>query len=91
MDRDFMRSFCKNYYSDFESTAVVGCDDYLEKRSQRYKEEKELVLRLQEDGKEIIELFEKYLDACADEKEVLMEEVYLLGAEDREKMLRGII
>ena len=45
---------------------------------------------LQENSKELVEVFEDYLDACADELEVLLEEIYLMGAQDREKMLRGI-
>ena len=57
----------------------------------RYEIEKKFVLQLQECSKELVELFETYLDACADEQEVLLQEVYLLGANDRERMLRGII
>jgi len=32
--------------------------------------------------------FNEYLDACAEEVEILLEEIYLLGASDREKMLK---
>lgn len=91
MDREFMKSFCKNYYSDFEKEAIKNSESYKERREERYKAENELVLKLQEYGEEAIELFEKYLDAYADEIEVHLEEMYLMGAEDREKMLRGII
>ena len=39
----------------------------------------------------MLQMFEEYLDAYADEQEILLEEMYLLGALDRERMLRGII
>lgn len=32
--------------------------------------------------------FDEYIGAYADEMDVMLEEVYLLGAADREKMLR---
>lgn len=88
MDREFMKSFCKNYYSDYQSEAVKDSEKYQERRKQRYETEKKLELKLQESGEEIQALFEQYLDACADELEVLLEEMYLMGAQDREKMLR---
>ena len=91
MDREFMKSFCKNYYSDFEYEAIKDSELYKEKRIERHNVENELILRLQEHGEDVIGLFEKYLDAYADEIEVHLEEMYLMGAEDREKMLRGII
>ena len=46
---------------------------------------------LQELSDDLIKAFDDYLDACADEKEILLQEMYLMGAQDREKMLRGII
>lgn len=90
MDRALMKSFCQNYYSDFQTEAVKNSEEYQEKRSQRYDLENKIELVLQEYGKEVVGLFEQYLDAYADEQEVLLEEIYLMGAQDREKMLRGI-
>lgn len=90
MDRKFMRSFCQKYYSDFQTDAVKDSTEYQERKKKRYEIERKFELKLQEhEGLE--KLFEEYLDACADEQEVLQEEVYLLGAQDREKMMRGII
>ena len=90
MDREFMKSFLNNYYADFQREAVKESEEYKEKRNKRYEIERAFELGLQE-YKELSELFEAYLDACADELEVLLEQMYLLGAADREKMLRGII
>ena len=91
MEREFIKSFLNNYYADFQSEAVKDSDEYKERRKRRYEIEKKFVLLLQESTKELGELFEAYLDACADELEILLEEIYLMGAQDREKMLRGII
>lgn len=90
MDREFMKSFLNNYYADYQSEAVKDSVEYQEKRKLRYETEKKFVLMLQENSKELVEVFEDYLDACADELEVLLEEIYLMGAQDCEKMLRGI-
>ena len=86
MDRDFMRSFCQNYYFDFQTEAVKDSKEYQERRAQRYEIEKKFVLLLQESSKELVELFEVYLDSCTDELEILLQETYLMGAQDREKI-----
>ena len=90
LDREFMKSFLNNYYADFQSEAVKESEEYKEKRNKRYEMERAFELGLQE-YKELSELFEAYLDACADESEILLEEMYLMGAQDRERMLKGII
>ena len=91
MDKEFMRTFLNNYYTDFQSEAIKGSKLYQAKHKQRYEIETELETEIKEVGKNIWQLFEKYLDACADEQEVLLAEMYLMGAQDRERMLRGII
>ena len=91
MDREFMKSFLNNYYADYQSEAVKDSEEYHKRRKKRYEIEKKFVLMLQEYSKESVELFEHYLDAYADEQEILLQEMYLMGAQDREKMLRGIL
>lgn len=91
MDREFMKSFLNNYYADYQSEAVKDSEEYRKRQTKRYEIEKKFELLLQEHGEELLFLFEQYLDAYADEQEVLMQETYLMGAQDREKMLRGII
>lgn len=90
MNREFMKTFLNNYYMDYQSEAVKDSVEYQERRKQRYEIEKKFVLLLQESSKELVELFEVYLDSCADELEILLQEMYLMGAQDCEKMLRGI-
>lgn len=91
MDREFMKSFLNNYYADYQSEVVIDSEEYEERRTRRHEIEKKFVLLLQENSKELVELFEAYLDSCSDELEILLQEMYLMGAQDREKMLRGII
>lgn len=91
MDTAFMKSFYKNYYDNPQHETVKKSQAYIEKRIQRYELEKELEFRICEEGEEFFRLFEAYLDACVDELEVLLLEMYLIGAQDRKKMLRGII
>ena len=90
MDRMFMKSFLNNYYADYQTEAVIDSKEYQHRKNKRYVIERAFELGLQE-YKELSELFEAYLDACADESEILLEEMYLMGAQDRERMLKGII
>ena len=91
MDKSFMMSFYREFYENAQHEAVKESKAYHERKEQRYRIETELVSKMQQIGDDLFQLFEKYSDACADEQEVLLEEMYLLGAQDREKMLRGII
>lgn len=91
MDRAFMKLFCQNYYADFQTEAVKDSEEYQERRNKRYEIEEKFELMLQDCSKELIGLFDDYLNAYTDEMEVLIQEVYQQGAQDREKMLRGII
>ena len=91
MEREFMKSFLNNYYADYLSEAVKDSEEYRKRQTKRYEMEKKFELLLQENSKKLVEVFEDYLDVYADELEILLEEIYLMGAQDREKMLRGII
>lgn len=91
MDKCFMSSFYEKYYINPQEEAVGDSNDYIRKKNLRYEIENKLVEQLKGLDEKILFMFEEYLDACADEQEVLLLRMYLLGAEDREKMLRGII
>jgi len=90
MDVEFMRSFYQKYYENPQMEAVKDSNEYLEKRNIRYEKEAAFIERLNLAGNELLSEFEKYLDACADEADVLQELMYLMGAADRERMLRDI-
>lgn len=88
MDRDFMKSFYEKYYADPQKTAVKDSEEYIKQRELRYDVEERFVKLLSKSDDDLEQLFEEYLDACADEIEILLGEMYLLGASDREKMLK---
>ena len=83
-----MKSFYKRYYDDPQCEAVCESELYKEKRARRYELEEELEKALGEVGEKLKQLFNIYLDSCAAEQEVLIEQMYLLGAADRERMLK---
>ena len=91
MDREFMKSFLNNYYADYQSEVVKDAVEYQKRRKRRYEIEKKFALLLQESSKELVVVFDDYLDTYADELEILLEEMYLMGANDRERMLKGVI
>lgn len=83
-----MKSFYENYYADPQKTAVKDSEEYIKQRELRYDVEERFVKLLSNSDDDLEQLFEEYLDACADEIEILLREMYLLGANDREKMLK---
>jgi hypothetical protein len=86
-----MISFYKRYYDNPQYEAIKNSELYKEKREKRYELEEKLELQMHVMEKNLFQLFDAYLNACADEQEILLEEMYLLGAGDREKMLKGIL
>ena len=91
MDRDFMRLFYERYYENPASEAIRGSEKYHNLQGKRQEIESVLEEKLRVLGNDIMQLFDEYMDALVEEQEMLLKEMYLLGAEDREKMLRGII
>ena len=91
MDREFIRSFYQRYYENPQGEAVKDSEEYKNKRDKRYEEESKLIKLLEKTNSDLLNALENYLDACADEQDVLLEETYLMGAYDHEKMLREII
>ena len=88
MDTGFMRDYYRNNYLHAYDTAVAGSEEYKKKRDVRYDKEDQLTKLLGGIRTEAYEIFDEYIAAYADEMDVMLEEVYLLGARDREKMLR---
>lgn len=86
MDKKFIRKYCENVYPDLEVTAVKCNDKYqrLKKIFEKHEDEFENELG----DRKLFRLYEELLsDYMAMEHEMAIS-VYLLGAEDREKMLR---
>ena len=91
MDHEFMKLFRKNFYEDYWQEAIKDSVGYKEKRALRYDAESQFELAVQMSGKELKELYENYQEVLWQEVECMLECVYVLGASDRERMLRGII
>lgn len=88
MDREFMREFYRTNYQHACDVAVADSEEYKKKRDIRYQIEDELTELLGGTGTIEYKKFDDFLGAFEDEKDVMQEEIYLLGAMDREKMLR---
>lgn len=86
MDKEFIRKYCESVYPELEVTAVQCNDNYqrLKKIFEKHEDEFEKELG----DRKLFRLYEELLsDYMAMEHEMAIS-VYLLGAEDREKMLR---
>lgn len=88
MNKEFMREYYRTYYTNPFDEAIRDSVEYRVKQAIRYVIEDELTEKLGGTKTELYQLFEKFIDAYADEMDVLLEEMYLLGAKDREKMLK---
>ena len=88
MDREFMRAFYREFREHAYDEAVKDSDEYKEMRDVRHKVEDELTEMLGGTHTSEYKKFDDFISAYADEYDVMLEEVYLLGAADRERMLR---
>ena len=88
MDREFMRVFYRTHYEHAYDIAVKDSVEYKKMRDIRYLIEDELTELLGGTGTEAYKKFDEFISAYADENDVMLEEVYLLGAADRERMLK---
>ena len=67
---------------------MADSEEFKEKRDLRYKLEDELTEMMGGNRTLLYQKFDDYISAYADEMEVMREETYLLGAADREQMLK---
>lgn len=88
MDREYMRTYYRRFYENPCDLVVAESDEFKEKRDLRYKLEDELTAMMGGTGTIMYKKFDEYISAFADEMEVMREETYLLGAADREQMLK---
>lgn len=88
MDREFMSEFYQKFYTHPSVEATKDSEEYREKYDIRSKLEDEVTNLLGGIGTAEYKIFDNFLSALYDEYEVLLEGMYLLGAADRERMLR---
>ena len=86
-----MNLFRTNFYEDYLQEVVKDSVEYKEKRALRYDVESQFDLAVQTNGKELVKLYENYQKVLWEELDCMFECVYILGASDRERMLRRII
>lgn len=88
MDREYMRKYYRRMYENPCDLVVAESEEFKEKRDLRHKLEDVLTEMMGGTRTPIYRKFDEYISAYADEMEVMREETYLLGAADREQMLR---
>ena len=88
MDREYMRTYYRRFYENPCDLVVVESDEFKEKRDLRYQLEDELTEMMGGNRTMLYKKFDEYISAFSDEMEVMREETYLLGASDREQMLK---
>lgn len=83
-----MRTYYRRFYENPCDLVVADSEEFREKRDLRYKLEDELTEMMGGNRTLLYQKFDDYISAYADEMEVMREETYLLGAADREQMLK---
>ena len=88
MDKEYMRDYYRNRYDHAYDVAVAGSVAYENEKNIRQEKEDELIRLLGGTGTIAYQKFDEYITAYMQEMDVMLEEIYLLGALDRERMLR---
>ena len=83
-----MRTYYRRFYENPCDLVVADSEEFREKRDLRYNLEDELTEMMGGNRTLLYQKFDDYISAYADEMEVMREETYLLGAADREQMLK---
>ena len=83
-----MRTYYRRFYENPCDLVVADSEEFKEKRDLRYKLEDELTEMMGGNRTLLYQKFDDYISAYADEMEVMREETYLLGAADREQLLK---
>lgn len=88
MDKEYMRNYYRRMYENPCDLVIIDSEEFEEKKKIRYALEDKLEEMMGGASTYIYKVFDEYISAFCDEMEVMREETYLLGAADRERMLR---
>lgn len=88
MDKEYMRNYYRRMYENPCDLVIIDSEEFEEKKKIRYELEDRLEKMMGGTSTAIYKLFDEYISAFSDEMEVMREETYLLGAADREQMLK---
>ncbi len=87
MNKEFMRGYYRNTYQHPVDEAVKESREYEKTKNSRYDLEDKFTEMLGGHGTALHRAFNEYNAALAAEHNVIEEELYLMGAADREKMI----
>ena len=88
MDKEYMRNYYRRMYENPCDFVIADSEEFEEKKKIRHALEDKLAEMMGGTSTLIYKVFDEYVSAFCDEMEVMREETYLLGAADREQMLR---
>ena len=89
MDREFMRAYYRAMYpEDLPLERVNECEKYVKAKAEFQEAEDAFIKLLGGVGSPLVKTYEEMCGSYAWMHSYLFEEIYLVGAEDREKMLR---
>jgi len=88
MDRAFMREFMENMYEDVTAEVVRDNSAYEKLRVQYMDMEREFYQQLIELSPELAQMHDELSEVFGKLQRISDTELYLRGAEDRERMLR---
>ena len=88
MDKEYMRNYYRRMYENPCDLVIIDSEEFEEKKKIRYELEDRLEKMMGGPSTLIYKVFDEYISAFSDEMEVMREETYLLGAADREQMLK---
>lgn len=87
MDREFMKKYYKTKEDPYH-IATEGDEEYRQEIEKFGEMEKEFCRTVGGMESEIFKKYEECVDQLANATNILVADAYLMGAEDREKMLR---
>ena len=88
MDKEYMRNYYRRMYENPCDLVIINSEEFEEKKKIRYALEEKLEEMMGGTSTQLYKVFDEYISAFSDEMEVMREETYLLGAADREQMLK---
>lgn len=88
MDKEYMRNYYRRMYENPCDLVIIDSEEFEEKKKIRYALEDKLEEMMGGTSTQLYKVFDEYISAFSDEMEVMREETYLLGAADREQMLK---
>jgi hypothetical protein len=88
MDKEYMRNYYRRMYENPCDLVIINSEEFEEKKKIRYALEDKLEEMMGGTSTQLYKVFDEYISAFSDEMEVMREETYLLGAADREQMLK---